>query len=179
MSQSFGLHALPPGQTGLCMHVCTTETIQSRPNLYACDRRPAHFPPTLTDYPFHFVYLHDLQLLKEKFQPLHEAVGPSQPIKTQSINTLPLGSSQTGSPLPRSGLCYLHTGLSLTLERFTAGTTVEDFEMSQVQLQPRSKGQSVSIKLTSLLKTSDQSASSAFFWICVRQLQRPRYLCRV
>lgn len=90
--------SLPPGQTGLCMHVCSTEKIPSQSNLNACDRRPAHFPPTLTDYPFHFFYLHDLQLLQEKFQPLHEAEDPSQPIKTQSINTLPLGNSQTSSP---------------------------------------------------------------------------------
>lgn len=118
-----------------------------------CCMRPAHccLSPTSTDCSSHlFIYVIlrcSIELLREEFQPLYGG-GPSQQIKTIKYKHAPIRELAANQPLPQRDLCYLQNGLGLRPSDSLQGPLRRNFEMSQVQVQPRSKGQSVSIKWT-------------------------------
>lgn len=130
----------------------------SKPLQYVNNRHPSTFPPTLTNEPFHF-FIHMICSTKhlwEEFQPLYGRALLTAD-KNSKYKHAPIRELAANQPLPQSDLCYLQSSLGLSPSD-SLGTAGENFETSQVSVQPWPKGQSISIKLTLKMKEQEMSA---------------------
>lgn len=100
----------PPLQCGPCIIAWTMEEIPSKPLLVACDGRTAAFSPTLNDYSSRFFFFTGFCGAVLSFYESNPGLciveGPSQQIKTKSINMLPLGNWRPTN-LYLKGICVI------------------------------------------------------------------------
>lgn len=89
------------------------------------------------------------------------------PDKNSKYKHAPIRELAANQPLPQSDLCYLQSSLGLSPSD-SLGTAGENFETSQVSVQPWPKGQSISIKLTLKMKEQEMFGS-----MCVASQSNP------